>query len=806
MVTRVVVKNVYNGGRAYFFDALPLNTLIGDLKQQLCDEVDDHPIPAQQRLIYGGKLCDDRQTIGSVLSKHDRDPPHMFHLVLSGRHTTLTRTKSEPLRATKNDETPANAPAVAVAVRASPQSHDPTLPFSTPRRLQKEALRTIAFALPGAAPSSEGGDSNVHGASVFSIVSRTGARAAAGAAAEAPCAKQTRAVTFSPSEETMPLRRELGADYGDWSGAEVISTLARKKMGSLRQQQSERSEFFEEDQEDNLECTITSEGSNDMTSSGDCIDCAEYQRLLGEALNTSTMRGGTEASAAAVNMEATGDAEHIIIGRDDDHAATEHGSLNRMLSPSSSSPLPLPSSSFSPDAAKVDSCAAPLSAHWGEPNIRMRSSSSISPCSPAFAGDVVARMMRSTSHEQQWPTIPATENARRSATWKTYFELVSSLSHLQTQPSTPNPPLACRFSHNDKVAWSLSHFAAAQATLQQQCAVAYLERGYVASVHDASLALASGGLLSTQNLLLDDGSFSSFWLLGHRVQSLYMYADYAEAVARAESILDRRGGTTMALTTAPADTATNYLHDGGNDAETLVVNNNNGNAESTAAPAEAVPPVVAAREQPNRNHDDGRNDEEEALMLGWFRLDYLKLAMKLVMMVLLLGQDGDPVRLAMLTCAAIGYFVYHVVMDRQNNVNAFVNGLAGRGGANNGNNGEAWRGRVRHQGEGAGGQAAAGDNGDDSHGDSDDSGNDDRTQLTPLPLRARGLSEGGIAPGGGPVMDLAYFVLGFLCSLFPFWIPVPAVDPQLAAAHQNHAAHIARITAAQRQRQEQEQQ
>ena len=59
MTTSIVVKNVYNGGKAYHFDDISLDTLVAELKQRLCDEVDEHPIPAQQRLIYSGGLAQD---------------------------------------------------------------------------------------------------------------------------------------------------------------------------------------------------------------------------------------------------------------------------------------------------------------------------------------------------------------------------------------------------------------------------------------------------------------------------------------------------------------------------------------------------------------------------------------------------------------------------------------------------------------------------------------------------------------------------------------------------------------------------
>jgi hypothetical protein len=43
-------------------------------------------------------------------------------------------------------------------------------------------------------------------------------------------------------------------------------------------------------------------------------------------------------------------------------------------------------------------------------------------------------------------------------------------------------------------------------------------------------------------------------------------------------------------------------------------------------------------------------------------------------------------------------------------------------------------------------------------------------------IRVRTILSGGIAPGGGIVMDLGYVLITLVCSLFPWWDPVPAVE------------------------------
>ena len=76
----LIIKDVYNGGRETSFEVrplppsnpssplpsphppiyshqdLPLTMQIAELKQRICDVIEDHPLPSQQRLIHSGKV------------------------------------------------------------------------------------------------------------------------------------------------------------------------------------------------------------------------------------------------------------------------------------------------------------------------------------------------------------------------------------------------------------------------------------------------------------------------------------------------------------------------------------------------------------------------------------------------------------------------------------------------------------------------------------------------------------------------------------------------------------------------------
>lgn len=167
--------------------------------------------------------------------------------------------------------------------------------------------------------------------------------------------------------------------------------------------------------------------------------------------------------------------------------------------------------------------------------------------------------------------------------------------------------------------------------------------------------------------------------------------------------------------------AANELRDGIHEAGAM----NLMNPRANAAANDAVPGLA-----------QGHGRRRSLLML----LD-IKLALKMVLVVLLLGQDGNPVRLLVLSALAFAAFLYQTGILGAVALMLFPH-------------------RQR-----AGQPFEPGRQADGISGASSE---------IPPRQRLRGLHEGGIAPGGGIVMDLNYLFLGFLCSLMPTWQPVPA--------------------------------
>jgi len=48
--TSIIVKNVYEGGKSYVFEGLPLTMLVSDFKARLCDHLDEVQIPPEATL------------------------------------------------------------------------------------------------------------------------------------------------------------------------------------------------------------------------------------------------------------------------------------------------------------------------------------------------------------------------------------------------------------------------------------------------------------------------------------------------------------------------------------------------------------------------------------------------------------------------------------------------------------------------------------------------------------------------------------------------------------------------------------
>uniref|UniRef100_A0A7S2C731 Uncharacterized protein n=1 Tax=Octactis speculum TaxID=3111310 RepID=A0A7S2C731_9STRA len=107
--------------------------------------------------------------------------------------------------------------------------------------------------------------------------------------------------------------------------------------------------------------------------------------------------------------------------------------------------------------------------------------------------------------------------------------------------------------------------------------------------------------------------------------------------------------------------------------------------------------------------------------------------MKMAIVVALLSQDGSSNRLIGLSCFAVLAFLWQT---------GIIAALA----------------RNRRQ-----------------NGNAEEPAGERQTPRPPPP-HVLSLTEGGIAPGGGFVMDCSYFILSLLCSLVPSWHPRRAME------------------------------
>lgn len=139
--------------------------------------------------------------------------------------------------------------------------------------------------------------------------------------------------------------------------------------------------------------------------------------------------------------------------------------------------------------------------------------------------------------------------------------------------------------------------------------------------------------------------------------------------------------------------------------------------------------------------------------------DDMKLLLKLVVMVGLFGQNGDQRRWISLISFALVIFIYQLYTNNRNRRRQMENAAA-RVPPVNGVDAPVNAGQP-------GVAVGAGGNNDGL--------NEADAELPPLEMR--GLLQGGIAPGGGFIIDIAYFVISFILSMFPGWQPLPVCDP-----------------------------
>ena len=68
LMLQIVVKNVYEHNKSIAVEMKSSETVL-DLKEKLEKQLESTPMPRHQRLIFGGKICENSQTLAQILKR-----------------------------------------------------------------------------------------------------------------------------------------------------------------------------------------------------------------------------------------------------------------------------------------------------------------------------------------------------------------------------------------------------------------------------------------------------------------------------------------------------------------------------------------------------------------------------------------------------------------------------------------------------------------------------------------------------------------------------------------------------------------
>ncbi|CAK4070622.1 unnamed protein product [Aphanomyces euteiches] len=123
---RIAVKSVYDRNLTMEFDTLFGYSTILQLKQLVQERLPSSALPKHQRLIFGGKICDDQQTLAQVLKRMEPNETYTFHLLVSERNKTLATSAPSPQATTTTPPTISAAPQAT-----APSNTTSTIPSTT---------------------------------------------------------------------------------------------------------------------------------------------------------------------------------------------------------------------------------------------------------------------------------------------------------------------------------------------------------------------------------------------------------------------------------------------------------------------------------------------------------------------------------------------------------------------------------------------------------------------------------------------------------------------------------------------------
>lgn len=160
---KIVVKNVYKAAQAHEF-LVPRGASVRELKALVAREFPENPAPADQKLIFGGKICNDGDVLDDMLAQQgqggDGDEDEdvvsvVFHLLVTSKAAAVAdapkanTSAASPAVATRTDEDAAvdsPRPSTATAAQTPP-------PFTTPNLFAPPPAPATSSAVPSALPA-----------------------------------------------------------------------------------------------------------------------------------------------------------------------------------------------------------------------------------------------------------------------------------------------------------------------------------------------------------------------------------------------------------------------------------------------------------------------------------------------------------------------------------------------------------------------------------------------------------------------------------------------------------------------------
>ncbi|RHY56750.1 hypothetical protein DYB38_004550 [Aphanomyces astaci] len=147
----LVVKSVYERNLSLELKMEGSSTIL-QVKELLQDRLPSPALPKHQRLIFGGKICDDIQTLVQVLKRMDPNETYTFHLLVSQPNKAATPATQRTPPSQAAVAAPATA-AVPPTRPIAPTASIPLSPYAAPRPVPGAPAPTFATTAPPTTPA-----------------------------------------------------------------------------------------------------------------------------------------------------------------------------------------------------------------------------------------------------------------------------------------------------------------------------------------------------------------------------------------------------------------------------------------------------------------------------------------------------------------------------------------------------------------------------------------------------------------------------------------------------------------------------